>query len=344
MSDLFRQPGTYVFNLKNMTVTDVTRNATLKLRIAEKELIDNFTADFATLVAQGAAPVQITVEDVKASFMTFKERDIRAFEEREFSMKRLVEKVTAKPLDEVMLSKVYVHRPLCTTRESLGNSYSAKLYGFVWDKLMEGGAKPTSGVPGVQLKSISFVDNPSMMQRFRAAVENLDVPNDWLPSPEASRLESVCSEHEFLFCLKTRIALMMHVTDDDRERIILSCGFSMELNAEETAIARGIAFTSNAEYAKGILADRFHRVGAKVIARGKGHIIFSWVAIGAPYFTHRQVLDRKAGYTTHYVLTHYGGGGLKLCLVWLGKPLSSFHLSPSCAVPLQLPIMTLCVN
>ena len=300
VKDLFGQPGTYSFNLINMTVTDVSHNnATLPLQLsagAKTEMIDDFVPDFAALMAQGATEVQITVKEVRASFTTFKEREI--------NMTRFDELVAAKPLDEVMLSKVYVSRPQITTRQSLGNSYSDGLYGWVWDKLMRG-AVPTTGVP-VQLNNISFVNNPSMMQRFRAAVEKLNVPNNWMSCPEASKLENVCSEHEFLFCLKTRVALMMHATDDCRERAILSCGFSMELNAEETAIAKGIAFTSNAEYAKGILANRFKTVGARVFEQGKGCIIFSWVAIGAPYFAYRQVLHRQGGCTTHFALTHCG--------------------------------------
>ena len=286
VKDLFRQPGTYLFDLINMTVTDVTsNNATLPLQLsagAKTEMIDDFVPDFPTLKAEGAKEVQIAVNEVRASFTTFKEREID-MTLHEFSMQRFDELAAAKQPNEVMLSKVYVHRPLCTTREPLGNSYSAGLYGWVWDKLMEGGDVPTAAVP-VQLKNVIFVDNPSLMQRFRAAVEKLNVPNRWMSCPAASKLKDVCSEHELQFSLKTRVALMMHVTDDFRERVIMSCGFSMELNAEETAIARGIAFTSNAEYAKGILADRSLPVGAKVFEQGKGHIIFSWVAIGTPHF------------------------------------------------------------
>ena len=103
VKDLFRQPGTYLFNLISMTVADVTRNATLTLKLAEKELFDDFTADFATVMAQGAKEVRIAVKEVRASFTTFKEREI--------NMTRFDELVAAKPLDEVMLSKVYLTRP-----------------------------------------------------------------------------------------------------------------------------------------------------------------------------------------------------------------------------------------
>ena len=192
-------------------------------------------------------------------------------------------------------------------RNELGTSFSDRLYGWVWDKLMEGGAVPTTAIP-VQLKNVIFVNNPSLMQRFRNAVERLDAPNNWPECPEASKLKSVCSEHDFLFCLKTRVALMMHSTDDYRERVILSCGFSSELNEDEPAagIGRGISFTSNPEYAKSILADRFKTVGAKVFERGKGCIILSWVAIGKPFFTQAPVPGRQAGCTTHFALTRNG--------------------------------------
>ena len=297
---LFHQPGRYLFNLIKMTVTDVSHNVTLPLRLAEKELFDDFTADYPTLMAQGASEVPITVRDVRESFRIFQERDI--------PMQRFDALIAAKPLDEVVLSKVYVTRPVTIPRILLGNSYSDGLYGWVWDKLMGSSAVPTAAIP-VQLKNVIFVNNPSLMQRFRAAVETLDVPNDWPKCPEASNLNDICSEHEFLFCLKTRVALMMHATDDYKERVILSCGFSPELNEDDTAagIGRGIAFTCNPDFAKGILADRFNHVGAKVFERGKGCIILSWVAIGKPYFTQGPVPGRQAGCTTHFALTHNGG-------------------------------------
>ena len=135
-----------------------------------------------------------------------------------------------------------------------------------------------------------------------------NVPNDLSSCPEASKLNSVCSEHDFLSCLKTRVALMMmHSADDYGERVTLSCGFSSELIA---GIGKGIAFTCNPECAKGIHSDRFRvtvPVGARVFEQGKGHIIFSWVVIGTPYFTLKQVSGRQAGYTTHFALAHNGG-------------------------------------
>ena len=294
---LFRQPGTYLFNFTNMTVTDVSHNnATLELKLAEKELFDDFTADFPTLMAEGAKEVRITVKDARASF--------QPLASREYNVQPFTEKVAAKPLNEVILSKVHLTRPTTLPRGSLGSSYSDKWYRWVWDSLGPD-TKPTAALPGVQLRNIIFVNNPSMMQDFRAAVEKLDVPNDWPACPVASMLESVCSEHEFLFSLKSRVALVMHVTDDYRECAILSCGFSA-INAEDTDIGKGIPFTSDAEYAKGNIADRFKAVGATSNALGSGCIVLSWVAIGKPYFTQKLVSGRQAGYTTHFALTNNG--------------------------------------
>ena len=297
VADLFRQPGKYLFNLKNMTVTDSTRKATRTVRLAEKELFDDFTADFPTLMAQGATEVQITVKDVRASF--------QPLASREFNMQPFIEKVAAKPLDEVMLSKVHLTRPITLPRGSLGSTYSDKWYRWVWDRLGPD-TKPTAAAPGVQLKNIIFISNPSTMQCFRDAVEKLDVTNDWPACPEASKLETLCSEHEFLFSLNSRVALMMHSTDDDRECVILSCGFSMELNKEETAIGKGVPFTSDAEYAKSTIADRIKPVGARCNARGSGCIVLSWVVIGKPHFTKERVPDRQPGCTTHFAFTRNG--------------------------------------
>ena len=345
--DLFHKRGTYRFILLKRQVIDMTAKATVAMKLAEKELFDDFTADFETLVAQGAAQVDVAVGEVRAL--------LAGFPGFVFNFGNL-------PPDSVLFTKYYaaVGRYDMMSR---GNSYSDRMYGWVWDQFM----KPKPVVPGVHLDyfddpaatgkinllNVIFIDNPSLMQRFTAAVEKTGGVPNWPPCAAASKLNSLCSEREFLFS-HPRVALMMHVPNEKTDRVILSCGFSMKLNAESTIVGNGIAFTSNPEFAKEILSLRFkneprpaaraENAGAEPPAaaehggaepaaaaepanaedaganpagvkparavfykRPTKSIIFSWVAIGNPYFAQQQVTDRQPGCTTHFALTHNGG-------------------------------------
>ena len=68
---------------------------------------------------------------------------------------------------------------------------------------------------------------------------------------------------------------MMHVTDDDRERIILFDGFSMKMCQEQTSIGEGIVFTTYPEYAFACAVER--------ISKGSAAVILSWVVVGPRY-------------------------------------------------------------
>ena len=115
-------------------------------------------------------------------------------------------------------------------------------------------------------------------------------------------LDSLCAEHPFLRNNKARIALMMHVTSDDKERVILSCGFSMELNKEVSPVGNGIVFTSSHRYAFSQFSDE------RFLGVGRVCVLFSWVAIGEPYFV-RQYAEsqQQPGYATHFGVTRNGG-------------------------------------
>ena len=260
VKDLFRHPGTYTFDLINMTVSD-ERNVAFPLKIsreAKNEMIDDFVPDFATLEAEGARKVKLDA----------------------FS-------IVCLPRPETMPRKV-----LGSMNSNRRISYSGSLYRWVRDRL-GCDSNPRGAAPRVQLKSVTFVNNPSLVQQFMDGVKKLGAPHDWPSCAAASKLDSLCREFPFLGPYKSRIALMMHVTDDYKERVILSHGFSMELNAEDTqVIGKGVVFTSNPECAKA--------------AGTKQKIIFSWVAIGEPYFVQERVLLRQPRCTTHFALTHNG--------------------------------------
>ena len=309
---LFGQPGTFLFNLINMTVIDVSLS----------QLINYFIPVFSTLAAQRARTVTITAADVVASFVPLNGQGAavpQALDDNHgIAVPQVfVDYIGALPPNEPIFDKVHVARPKNVSRADLGDSYSDRLYRWVWNKVMDLGAVPKAGDPGVQLRNVIFVNNPSLLQQFTAAVGKLGVshpPQAAASHPsdlEAAMLESLCTEHPFLRNNKAkhpflennegRIALMMHLTDDLKERVILSCGFSMELNKEECAIGRGIAFTSNHRYAiSQFRDDRF-------LGLGRVCVLFSWVAIGQPYFVRQYMHNRQPGYATHFGLTHNGG-------------------------------------
>ena len=196
--------------------------------------------------------------------------------------------------------------PKNVSREELGDSYSDRLYRWVWNRVMgDIGAVPTPGVPRVQLRNVIFVNSPSQQQRFMAAVGVLGVPPSLPaatagPSESAVVLERLCREHQFLRKYKNRVALMMHVTDDFRERVILSCGFSMELNTEETIVGQGIVFTSDHRHAISQFCNK------RFVSVGRVCVVFSWVAIGKPCLVREYTKNRQADCTTHFALTHNG--------------------------------------
>ena len=290
--------GSLLINMRTKTAIDTVSNRSFQVQRALQ--IGDFTPNLCLLQHEAATAKKtatvtvITVKDVIFSFSNLATEGYLippGFEER----------FEGIPRGDAIVEKISVTLPQTVSREGLGSSYSERMYGWVWDKLTDRDTNPTPAAPGIQLRNIIFVNNPSMMQRFRTAVEILDVTNEWPSGTEASMLESVCSEHEFFFSLKTRIALMMHATDDYRERIILSCGFSTELNGDDNGYRKGIEFTTYANYAISKLQQegRMHGMGNLCIT-------FAWVAIGKPHFTQLVRTDRPATCTTVFGLTQNG--------------------------------------
>ena len=315
VQDLFDVPGKYLFNFINMKVTDVTgnNNATLALRFAElrqegtwrvfwkqrwRQLPWKHNNRLSTAYhSNPTATVKVTdlwdlpgtcSFDLINMIVTVEDRmvtlplKLSGAEKIELIDDFVPDFTTliAQGGAEECVFKVCLTRRRSMSRNVLGSSYSDRLYRWMWDRL-----GPTA--PGVQLKNVVFINNPSLMQHFRAAIEQLNVADNWRECPEASKLDSLCGEFRFLSAYKSRIALVIHLTDDEKERAILSCGFSMERNSDDTIVGKGITFTCNAEYAKASSLS----------------IIFSWVAIGNPYFPQTQVTDRHAECTTHFGLT-----------------------------------------
>ena len=290
-------------NLKSKTATDTLSNRTFQ--VERLELLENFVPNFIVLQQEGARVTAIKVKDVADS--------IRELATVGYPVPdHLVpEGCQGGCRDgETVFEKLSVAVPENISRVSLRDSYSDMLYGWLWDKLMGRDAEPPTAILAVQLRNIIFVNNPLMMQRFRDAVEKLDVTSDWSSCPEASKLEreaaskleSLCSEFNFASKYKSRIALMMHVTDDHRERVILSCGFSMALNGDDNGYRNGIEFTSDTNYAIWVLQN-----GSREYAfTGNMCITFSWVAIGNPHFTRLVLNDRPSACTTLFGLTNNG--------------------------------------
>ena len=190
VKDLFGQPGTFLFNLINMRVIDVSRNnATLAQRpsaaesadVSLSQLIDNFIPDFSTLTAQGAVTETITAADVVATFDPVKGKGIAVPQ----VFVDYINDIRALPPDTPIFEKVSVARPPNISREDLTDSYSDRLYLYVWNRVMDT-AEPTAGVPGVQLRNVTFVNNPTQLRRFTATVGELDVshpPQVGVPPP-----------------------------------------------------------------------------------------------------------------------------------------------------------------
>ena len=308
VSDLFDLPGRYLFNLNSMTVTDATRKSALELKSLSnapaeatmyKELFDNFMPQFPVLKTQGATTVKITVAQVRDSFSEL-------MMECDEIPARFVSFIGSLSNGDLVCEKVNVARPKTISREDLGDSYSDRLYLWVWNRVMDIGAVPTAAVPGVQLRNVIFVNNPTQLKRFIDAVGKLDVshpPQAAAASPPSAleaAMKSLCTEHPFLQDNKGRIALMMHITSDDKERVILSCGFSMELNKEESPVGHGIVFTSDHRHAVvQYCQERF-------IGVGKACVIFSWVAMGEPYFVHEYTKNPQPRHVAHFALTRNG--------------------------------------
>ena len=285
LTNLFNWPGVYRFKL----FEDVT--CTHTLRLEEKELLDDFTADFPALISQGGTEVQIRVGEVRNALLAFQPL-----------ANGLLARFAGLPPGLAVFTKIYAAH--LNERNRLLWSYSNKMYGWVRELFDD----PTAEVmQKICFKQVGFINNVELMQRFTLAFEALDVTNNWPECPEAFKLETLCSEHDFLFCLRPRMALMMYVPDDDNmERAILSCGFSMGLNAVETIIGTGIPFTSNPVYAKAMLAGHPPQpapAGAN-FNQGTRSVILSWVAIGEPYFPEENVPVRQPGCTTHFALTN----------------------------------------
>ena len=169
----------------------------------------------------------------------------------------------------------------------------------------------------VPMKRVTALRNAALQQRFEAKVaeyEQTAPPNDLVSmcqghDAELHELQKHTSRfpHISQKYPKSHVALLFHVMEDLKERVMVDDGFHMHLHSARCEIGAGLLFTGNATLAAVDCANRqkAHAPGQA----GNSCVVVCWVALGSVHVVPMGTPDSHGVTTT----TKYGflPGGAK---------------------------------